>query len=226
MPKQIGIVTIGQSPRTDVVPEMQTHLGPHVQVIERGALDGFTMDEVTVFAPEEGMLPLVTRMRDGSEVVVAKQKLLPRLAEVMTELDNEGVDLILLLCNGDFPAFDTRCLVVEPQRVVDHSLAALLREDHRLGVLVPVAEQEAWVRERLGPVHPQLSVGVASPYEGEEALEAICGKFNDDGCDLVVLYCMGFNQHLGAKVRARCNAPVVVSSAIVARTLGELLEES
>lgn len=205
---------------------MQTHLGSHVQVIERGALDGFALDDVKIFAPEEGMLPLVTRMRDGSEVVVAKQKLLPRLAEVMAELDNEGVDLILLLCNGDFPAFDTRCLVVEPQRVVDNNLAALLRQGHRLGVLVPVAEQEAWVRERLGAVHPQLSVGVASPYEGEAALEAVCGKFNDDGCDLVALYCMGFNQHLGAKVRARCKAPVVVSSAIVARTLGELLEES
>ncbi len=224
MRKCIGIVTIGQSPRTDVVPEIQTHLGDHVEVLEHGALDGLTLAEVKNYAPEPGMLPLVTRMRDGMEVVVAKEKLLPRLDEVMTALDDKGVDMILLLCNGDFPVFDTRCLVIEPQRLVDGCVAGLLREGHRLGVLVPVPEQENWVRQRLTAVSPNVTVAVASPYEGQEPLEAACQRFRDDGCDVIVLYCMGFNRQLGAKVRSLCSTPVIVSSAIVARIMGELLE--
>ena len=225
MKKQIGIVTIGQSPRTDVVPEIQIHLGGHVEVIERGALDGLSLSDVQKYAPESGMLPLVTRMQDGTEVIVAKEKLLPRLNKVMTALDNQGVDMILLLCNGDFPVFDTRCLVIEPQRVVDRCLAGLLRERHRLGILVPVPEQANWVRRRLEAVNPNLTIAVASPYEGEKPLEEACRHFRDDSCDVIVLYCMGFNRQLGAKVRARCNAPVIVSSTVVARILGELLEE-
>jgi protein AroM len=225
MKKRIGIVTIGQSPRTDVVPEIQTHLGDHVAVIEHGALDGLSLTEVKDYAPESGMLPLVTRMQDGTEVIVAKEKLLARLNDVVTVLDDKGVDMILLLCNGDFPVFDTRCLVIEPQRLVDRCVAGLLRERHRLGVLVPVPEQENWVRRRLEAVNPSLTVAVASPYEGEKPIETACQRFRDEGCDIIVLYCMGFNRQLGAKVRALCNTPVMVSSTIVARILGELLEE-
>lgn len=224
MKKHIGIVTIGQSPRSDVVPEIQAHLGDHVEVLEHGALDGLTLAEVKNYAPEPGMLPLVTRMRDGMEVIVAKEKLLPRLNEVMTALDGKGVDMILLLCNGDFPVFDTRCLVIEPQRLVDGCVAGLLREGHRLGVLVPVPEQENWVRQRLTAVSPNLTVAVASPYEGQKPLEAACQRLRNDGCDVIVLYCMGFNRQLGAKVRSLCSTPVIVSSALVARIMGELLE--
>ena len=223
MKKQIGIVTIGQSPRSDVVPEMQVHLGAHVEVLEHGALDGLTLAEVENYTPEPGMLPLVTRMQDGTEVIVAKEKLLPRLNEVVTGLDDKGVDMILLLCNGDFPVFDTRCLVIEPQRLVDGCIAGLLRERHRLGVLVPVAEQESWVRQRLAAVISNVTVAVASPYEGEKQLEAACQRFRNDGCDVIVLYCMGFNRLLGAKVRSLCSMPVIVSSTIVARIMGELL---
>ena len=225
MKKHIGIVTIGQSPRTDVVPELQTYLGDHVAVMEHGALDGLSLTEVKEYAPESGMLPLVTRMQDGTEVIVAKEKLLPRLNEVVMALDDQGVDMILLLCNGDFPVFNTRCLVIEPQRLVDRCVAGLLRERHRLGVLVPVPEQENWVRRRLEAVNPNLTVAVASPYEGEKALETACRRFRDNACDVIVLYCMGFNRQLGAKVRKLCDTSVMVSSTIVARILGELLEE-
>ncbi len=224
MKKRIGIVTIGQSPRTDVVPEIQIYLGDHVTIIEHGALDGLSLTEVKEYAPEAGMLPLVTRMQDGTEVIVAKDKLLPRLNNVVTALDNKGVNMILLLCNGDFPDFGTRCLVIEPQRLVDRCVAGLLRERHRLGILVPVPEQENWVRRRLEAINPNLTVAAASPYAGEKSIEVACQRFRHEGCDVIVLYCMGFNRQLGEKVRALCNTPVMVSSTIVARILGELLE--
>ncbi len=222
--KRIGIVTIGQSPRTDVVPEMQAHLGTHAAVIERGVLDGLNLTEAKDFAPEPGMLPLVTRMRDGTEVIVAKEKLLPRLNNIVMALDGDGVDLILLLCNGDFPVFDTRCIVIEPQRLVDHCVAGVLRERHRLGILVPVPEQKAWVRQRLEAGNPDMTIAAASPYEGEKAIEAACRRFSESRCDIILLYCMGFNRQLGKKVRSYCNTPVIVSSSIVARILGELME--
>ncbi len=222
--KRIGIVTIGQSPRTDVVPEMQSYMGAHVSVIERGALDGLSLTEAKEFAPEAGMLPLVTRMQNGAEVIVAKEKLLPRLNDAVMSLDDEGVNLILLLCNGDFPVFDTHCLVIEPQRLVDHCVAGLLDQRHRLGILVPVPEQKDWVRQRLGASNYKITLAVASPYESEKKLEAACRSFRKAGCDLIVLYCMGFNRQMGGKVRMLCNSPVIVSNSIAARVLGELLE--
>ncbi len=37
--KKVGVVTIGQSPRTDVLPEMKLFWGGEVEVRECGALD-------------------------------------------------------------------------------------------------------------------------------------------------------------------------------------------
>jgi protein AroM len=50
MNKKIGIITIGQSPRTDVVPEMSALFGEGVEVLECGALDGLS------FGPESRKL--------------------------------------------------------------------------------------------------------------------------------------------------------------------------
>ena len=57
---------------------------------------------------------------------------------------------------------------------------------------------------------------------GAESLEKACEQFRDAGCDLIVLYCIGFNQKLGGRVRTLCNRPVLVSSTMVARFIGEL----
>src|SRR5437879_12922660 len=71
----VGLVTIGQSPRADVVPEMATLIGPGVDVREAGALDGLTRPEIERLAPTGRDEILVTRLQDGSAVVVGKEKM-------------------------------------------------------------------------------------------------------------------------------------------------------
>ncbi len=47
----VGLVTIGQSPRSDVVPEIAALIGPGVDVQEAGALDGLGHSEIEALAP-------------------------------------------------------------------------------------------------------------------------------------------------------------------------------
>ena len=42
---KIGILTIGQSPRVDVIPDMKDVLGNEIQIIEHGILDKFEEEE-------------------------------------------------------------------------------------------------------------------------------------------------------------------------------------
>jgi protein AroM len=224
MNKKIGIITIGQSPRTDVVPEMSAFFGKGVEVLERGALDGLSLEQVREYAPEAGMIHLCTCMRDGSEVVVAKEKLLPKIQKAIDDLNREQVALILLLCVGEFPQFRSTCLVVEPQKIVDHCIQGLIGASHRLGIVIPIAEQEDWVRETFSTLTDAVTVTVASPYAGEDDLIRAAKALNEAACDLIVMYCMGFNRQLTRPVREITAKPVIVSSAIVARTVGELLE--
>ena len=43
----VGLVTIGQAPRDDVVPDMSEILGRDVRLVQAGALDGLSRDEMT-----------------------------------------------------------------------------------------------------------------------------------------------------------------------------------
>jgi protein AroM len=114
--------------------------------------------------------------------------------------------------------------VVEPQKIVDHCIQGLIGASHRLGIVIPIAEQEDWVRETFSTLTDAVTVTVASPYAGEDDLIRAAKALNEAACDLIVMYCMGFNRQLTRPVREITAKPVIVSSAIVARTVGELLE--
>ena len=53
---KIGAVTIGQSPRSDVIADIRPILGSEVDVVEAGALDGLTKEEIAKLVPKRGRL--------------------------------------------------------------------------------------------------------------------------------------------------------------------------
>lgn len=222
--KKIGIVTIGQSPRPDVVKDMAPFFGKNIRVLERGALDGLTLAQVKEFSPDGGMLALCTRMNDGTEVVIAKEKILSRIAQAIDELNENKVSLILLLCVGSFPLFESSCLVVRPQLIVDRCVEGLINEKNHLGIMIPIAEQEEWARKNFSHLTSQITVTNASPYGEQDRISHASKALREADCDLIVMYCMGFNRELAKEVRSLTEKPVILSSSLVARTIGELLE--
>ena len=49
---KVGLITVGQSPRSDVVPDMAAILGGDVEILEAGALDGLSREQIAPLAPE------------------------------------------------------------------------------------------------------------------------------------------------------------------------------
>ncbi|WP_019119350.1 AroM family protein [Brevibacillus massiliensis] len=79
--KRIGTVTIGQSPRVDIVPELLEMLGSDAEIVEKGALDGLSAEQVAAMAPTEQTEVLVTRLADGSSVTISDEAVIPRVAD-------------------------------------------------------------------------------------------------------------------------------------------------
>ena len=71
---KVGLITVGQSPRSDVVPDMAAILGGDVEILEAGALDGLSREQIAPLAPEGDDEILVTRLADGSSVFVGKRR--------------------------------------------------------------------------------------------------------------------------------------------------------
>ena len=78
MGRTVGLVTIGQSPRPDLIEEYERAL-PGARLVQAGALDGLSEAEILALAPGAGDDVLVSRLRTGREVRLARRYLEPRL---------------------------------------------------------------------------------------------------------------------------------------------------
>lgn len=219
--RKIGAITIGQSPRTDIVPEMIAVLGPCVEIIESGALDGLSGAEVAALTPCANDGALVTRLRDGTSVHVAEHHIVPRVQAQVDHLVAAGVELVALLCTGEFPAFRSTRLVVEPQVVLHHFVAGI--GVRRLGVVVPLPQQTTPAVERWRPVATEVRVEAGSPYADIGQLEQAAGALQGWGADAIVLDCMGFTAAMKVRAAAIVGVPVILPRTVLARTLAELL---
>ena len=223
MKAKVGMVTIGQSPRVDVVPEMKGILGPRVQVMEAGALDGLSLEEVKKMAPVAGDYILVTLMRDGTPVTIGKSHILPRMQNCIDDLTKKEAELIILLCTGEFPEFTSEKIIVRPDRLANSVIRGILPEG-TLGVVTPLSDQTSQLSHKW--VTPGLKVIVESamPYGAREEITYVAKKLASQSVDLVVLDCIGYNLKMKETMRKIMRKPVNLSRSILARTVKELLD--
>lgn len=218
---KVGTITIGQSPRVDVVPEIQEVLGDEVEIIEGGALDGMSREEIAAIAPGPGDYVLVTRLRDGSSVKIAERHILPRMQAQIDQVVAEGAEVVALLCTGEFPPFTCPRLILKPQIILHHFVSGVAA-GRRLGVMIPAPDQVEHAESRWGTVGPALRVVPATPYGSLEDIKRAALDLKAWGAEVVVLDCMGFNKGMKEEVAGRAGVPVILPRTVLARTLAEL----
>jgi protein AroM len=219
---KVGLVTIGQSPRTDVTPTLREIVGSEVQFIEKGALDDLTNKEIEKFAPIARDYVLVTRLRDGTSVKVAKRHILPRIQKCIEELEKMNIDLTLLLCTGEFPKIETKKLLIVPDKLISTIVWTIL--DHgKLGVVVPERKQIPMLRRKWKNRRVSLVLTTANPYGGIKALEEAATFLAEENVDLIVLDCIGFTLKIKELFRNLTKKPIILPQTILGRILKELV---
>jgi len=216
----IAAITPGQSRRADVVPEFRPLLPSDVEILEKGALDGLTLDQVESFRPTEDNDVLVTRMRDGTEVTIGRAYIFPRLQKIVSELAETDVDLITLLCSGKFPMLHSEKTLLLPEKLLSGVLSSVSIKG-KLGVLVPSERQVASAEERYKRMGFDAIVHRAEPWNDQKevvnAAKALAGLVN-----LTVMDCFGYNVKMKAKVNEITSGPVILVRSLLARALAEL----
>ncbi|WP_419963075.1 AroM family protein [Pantoea vagans] len=224
MTKSLATLTIGQSPRSDILPLLRQHL-PDSVTDHAGLLDGLSTAEIADhFAPAIGDRVLVSRLQSGEQVRLSASKVEQGLQRKISALELMGYDIILLLCTGEFSQLVTqRALLLEPDRIIPPLIRALVQQQ-RVGIVVPVEEQIAEQAGKWQPLPAQPCFAVASPYQGDEATFADAAhRLKAQGAELVVLDCMGYHQQHRAWLQQRLDVPVLLSNQLVARLAAELL---
>ena len=218
---KIGMLTIGQTPRVDLLPSLVEILGDEHEIVEAGALDGLSLEDVKGIEILPDDYILVSRMRDGTEVKITKRFVIPRVQEKITELEEKGVRLTVIMCTGAFPQYESKGLVVTPQEILKGVLNGSLKKG-KLGVVYPTEEQMPGAQSDFGSSDVETYADVTSPYEGSEGLEALAKRLSAQNLDLILLNCFGFSSDLKRYIAERTGVPTIQSNAVVARVLKEL----
>lgn len=222
MATRVGMITIGQSPRTDVVPEVTALVGRRIEVVETGALDGLNLEEVRRLVPGPGDEMLVTRMADGTEVHVAKRHSLPRIQACIDRLAPQ-VDVIVLLCTGRFAEFRSPRPFIEPQELVDRVVQGVVGPGGKVGVMVPGAAQVEAGRQRMAKYGLTATVVAASPYAGGDEIRRAAERLEVADVKAVVMHCIGYDAKMKAEVRRVSGKPVILARSLVGKILEEML---
>ena len=216
----IALITIGQSPRADIVNSMFPD-GPPSRLIERGALDQLSRNQVRQLEPQDGEHPLVSRLRDGTEVVVAKERLMPHMQTAVDEAVQCGATLAVILCTGEFTQLSIPIPSIYPDRVLTHSVEAVLPRG-ALGVMLPhVGQMESMRQKWISPMRTFEGIAV-SPYSASDELARDAGELRDRGAQLIVMDCMGFDGEMKRTVANASRLPTILANRLVGRIVEEL----
>lgn len=225
---RIGFLTIGQSPREDVVPEVVGLLGRDIDIVEAGALDDLSYEEIVgKLFPSSSDTVYVSRLRDGRQAVLSKEKVIPLLQEKIEMLERKKVGLIVLLCSGEFPRFKSRVPIIYLDRVLKSFVEPLSHTVRSAGVIIPLEEQKRYAEEKWGRFFERVRVAPVSPYTGGEAeLVKAARYFKAEGLGLVIMDCIGYKLRHRRVVESTYKGLVITTRTSLARYLAELLPES
>jgi protein AroM len=223
MSRTLGIITVGQAPRDDIAALFASHAPAGTKVVLRGALDGLGDSEVDTLAPESGADTLYTRLRGERDVKLSKKAVIERSPAALARLRDDGCDVLVYACTGDFPPMPGDEGVLFPSRVLS-GLAAGLLPRGRLGLLVPLAEQIAklstkWARPDLEVVAEALAPS-ADAAQAKEAARRLAARKPD----LVAMDCMSYTPATKDWVKGPLGVPTLLAISATGRVLSEMLE--
>ncbi|MFD1039370.1 AroM family protein [Virgibacillus byunsanensis] len=223
MSKKIGVITIGQAPRTDLIPKVEKFFSNGVEFIQRGVLDHFDNKRLEQIKPEPGQTTLVSRLKDGTSITMAKEKILPIIQQIIDDFNRDQVNLVILACTGEFKLFHSNVPIIYPDYLLNHVAQGIFRNKGQIGVIVPLPEQFKSIEKKWQSAGFKAISVASSPYAfDEQSLIKATNKLEQSNINTIVLDCIGYNQQMKDIVKRHSSKNVLLSRNIVFRNAAEL----
>lgn len=235
--RRLGILTIGQSPRVDMVPEMLPWLGIDAsRVVERGALDGLSPEQIDRLGPadrgftaepqDRANALLTTRLADGSSVVLEHHHVLDLLGQAVRWLETEAdVGATLVVCSSEFPPIPHLRPLLFAESLLTGGVRGIVPPGDHLGAVCPLPEQAESQQDKWRDITEKVSLTAATPYQAgaEQPVAEAARRLAGRGADAIVLDCMGYTTAMKRAAVAATGLPVLLAREVVARLAGAVM---
>lgn len=201
---KIAALLIGQRPRPDLTEPLRKLL-PNWEIIELGALDGLTEEDLPDVS--DAAYPLTTRLANGRIVQVTSQFVEPLLQQKLDEIEDE-VAASILLCAGTFAGLRGKRPLIKPFDLAVSTVRAL--GFRRLGIIAPFPEQEEPIRQRWESVGVETAVWTADISKQDKAFHtALRIKLAELKPDVLILDYVGHDCERVERLKTVHNIPVI-----------------
>ncbi|MHB1627363.1 MAG: AroM family protein [Bacilli bacterium] len=223
---RIGLITIGQSPRPDLLHALELSGRDDVAVL--GALDSATEDDVLQmrWSPDNDELPLFT-WYCGRPFILGKRRLSTYVQKAVSTIESR-VSAVSILCTESFGEVKTSVTNIQIDRLLFNETASLIngRASRLLGVFVPVQGQVVPGEARWG-LFANAQAICLRPKSEDYDIRGACQKLIER-CgsipDLVVLDCMGYGDMEARVVSEEMGCPTVLPVELLKAVLYRYLK--
>ncbi|CAN7496369.1 AroM family protein [Neorhizobium tomejilense] len=219
---RVMFLSVGQTPRADLIGDMLTNLDVPIEALEIGALDGLSKAEIDDLKVRPGEQSIVTRLADNTDIVVSKPRIAERMAKIAAAFHPNEFDLVVILSTGLFRDFESTCPTVNAQRAMESAVISLAAHGSSVGLIQPLQQQIE-----------ELDIPALAPYK-------ICASYAADGdrkllagalvdladAEIIVLNSVSFTEADRQMVAKASGKPVVLARRIVASAIRLLLHRS
>ena len=211
---KVGLLTIGQSPREDVVPEMSPFFLPNIKILEKGLLDNLSPEEIRRLKPKAGETPLVTRLRKGGSVQLSEKEIRSLLPEAIDSMKTKmKVKAVGVLCTHDFKKTEFPPSVIFPFNSLRFLINRIINVQS-LGVVVPLESQidgakKKWKKDK-------VVVEAKSPYTKGKSWKEIAQNLSQEKVDVVILDCIGYKIKDKRALQKLLSVPVLLPRVVLA----------
>lgn len=193
---------------------MQSAFGDLSTVLVAGALDELDADGLRKLAPRGSEPRILLALTDGA-AVVRSDDLRLLLEAKLKRLTEQGVDLVVLTCTGEFSGLTPAVPALIPAAIVDRLVPSMVPAGGRLGVVVPLAEQVEAARERWSRLGYHVSVIAAWPLGDPSEVDAAGEELSRVQPDLILLDAFCYTREHKMRLQEQVNALIILPQELV-----------
>ncbi|MFZ7101234.1 MAG: AroM family protein [Peptococcaceae bacterium] len=221
--KTLGIVVLGQAPRLDFTDEFLSLLPPGIDIVQKGALDGLSTNQILALRPKKEENKLVTMLNDGTSVNLSTMEIHKIVQCKVQELVDTGIEVVFIVCTDNFHISSSKAVILTPFEIMKERLKIESRES-TIGIIVPEKDQvqtavDKWKQTGI----KNILAGCASPYKDFTEVLSTANRLKKSGSDKILLDCMGFSKIMADNIKQETGIPVLLPRKICADVVGRYL---
>ena len=216
----LGLVTIGQAPRPDLMTDIRAMIGDGPIVFEAGALDAVGAAELPGLAAVPGEVSLISRLRNGSTVEISRERAIPLLQDALTRVADAGARIFAILCTSEFPTFQAPGPILLPNILLANAIHDI-GGVRRVGLMPPLESQVTEVAARWRKLGYEPTVEAATPYGPDAAILGAAERLRRHQVDVVIPDCQGYRSHHLTILRSVLDCQILLPNTVVGERLRE-----